>query len=126
MLLLSVTAAAPSEKDAHTKAHVFAYAQETLHSIIAENAVVVFSRARCSGSARIKTYLEDAGIPYYALVRPIFAIIHPFACPRSSAATPALAAVHLCTPTALLTPSLAPAGTRPAPRRACSGEGPCR
>lgn len=67
MLLLSVTAAAPSEKDAHTKAHVFAYAQETLHSIIAENAVVVFSRARCSGSARIKTYLEDAGIPYYAL-----------------------------------------------------------
>jgi glutaredoxin len=44
-----------------------AFALETLRQTIQENTVVIFSRAECKTSQRVKTYFEDEGIPYYAL-----------------------------------------------------------
>ena len=42
-------------------------ASETLSSLVAENQVVIFSKSNCWASRKVKTYFEDAGIPYYSL-----------------------------------------------------------
>lgn len=42
-------------------------ASDTLRQVLEDNTVVIFSRASCSASKRVKSYFEDLGIPYYAL-----------------------------------------------------------
>ena len=42
-------------------------ASELLSQALADNTVVIFSKAQCSASRRVKSYFEDEGIPYYAL-----------------------------------------------------------
>ena len=42
-------------------------ASELLSQALADNTVVIFSRQACSASGKVKTYFEDAGIPFYAL-----------------------------------------------------------
>jgi len=42
-------------------------AVETITSLVSENTVVIFSGSKCAQSKRVKSYFEDAGIPFYAL-----------------------------------------------------------
>ena len=43
------------------------HARDTLNQALSDNTVVIFSKAQCSASRRVKSYFEDEGIPYYAL-----------------------------------------------------------
>ena len=52
----------------HVRGTVLALAAETLSALVRENQVVIFSRSGSdSASRRVKTYFEDAGIPYYSM-----------------------------------------------------------
>ena len=42
-------------------------ARDELSSALSDNTVVIFSRLACKASQKVKTYFEDAGIPFYAL-----------------------------------------------------------
>ena len=53
--------------DAAARTAAASLAAETLNSLVSENKVVIFSRGRSSASARVKSYFEDLGIPYYEL-----------------------------------------------------------
>ena len=44
-----------------------ALASEVISQALSDNTVVIFSRTSCTSSNKVKTYFEDAGIPYYAL-----------------------------------------------------------
>lgn len=42
-------------------------AVDVLAQALADNTVVIFSKTVCSACDKVKSYFEDAGIPYYAL-----------------------------------------------------------
>ena len=65
LLLLLESCAAQWKVSA--KEHANTLAGETLRQVLTDHTVVIFSKASCSASHRVKGYFEDLGIPYYAL-----------------------------------------------------------
>ena len=60
-------AAVKSEWEMGAKGAATRGAQDTIASLVSDNAVVIFSATRCGQCQRVKSYFEDEGIPYYAL-----------------------------------------------------------
>lgn len=71
MLALAACVHAPASEatswETHARGAANALAAETVSSLVKDNSVVIFSRSSCWTSKRIKSYFEDAGIPYYSL-----------------------------------------------------------
>ena len=53
--------------ETHARGAALIMASDTLQQVLKDNTVVIFSRAKCAASKRVKGYFEDLGIPYYAL-----------------------------------------------------------
>ena len=57
----------PEGWDSGVKTASTQHARDTLSQALLDHTVVIFSRAQCAASRKVKSYFEDEGIPYYAL-----------------------------------------------------------